>query len=185
MTEFFPIQITPKAKKFFWGQGPWVNESDYEEFEIDSVKCSIERVGRYLSFEFEDYLELFEELEKENPEHTLVKNPPHFGGHLCGYVQLPEGHPWEEIDCEDIPVDIHGGITFHERIKDRIWVGFDCANSHDIIPSGKTWDKVFSEKWEPKIPNSPIWNKSYKTWDFVKKEVIKLVEQVKKSATTP
>lgn len=181
MTNF----LTPEAKEFFWGQGPWVNEPDYEEFEIDSVKCSIERMGTNLPFKFEDYLQVFQELKKENPEHPLVKNNFHFGGHLCGYVQLPKDHPWEKIDCDEIPAEIHGGITYRERTKGRFCIGFDCAHSYDLIPSQKAWKKIYGEEYKLKIPYFPVGEESYKTWDFVKKEVIKLVEQVKKSATTP
>lgn len=82
-------------------------------------------------------------------------------GHLCGYVQVPQGHPlhgvgygaqitkkqpralfdgWFLIDDDYESVgslfDVHGGITFDGDLTDRDghWFGFDCAHSGDLCP---------------------------------------------------
>lgn len=54
----------------------------------------------------------------------------------CGYVRVPESHPWHGRDCEDInstPDGLaFGGITWSgkmsERLGDGWWVGFDTAH---------------------------------------------------------
>jgi hypothetical protein len=33
--------------------------------------------------------------------------------HMNGYVRLPEGHPFEVLDYDDIDVSVHGGLTAH------------------------------------------------------------------------
>lgn len=63
-------------------------------------------------------------------------------GHRCGYVRLPEGHKYYKKHYDDIPVDVHGGLTFSEDIDDELaerferfpkgyWIGFDCAHLGD------------------------------------------------------
>lgn len=66
------------------------------------------------------------------------------GMHLCGYVSLPPGHPWHGKDYDDIPVSVHGGLTYAEPADESVardaaprgwWViGFDCAHGGDLVP---------------------------------------------------
>jgi hypothetical protein len=74
-----------------------------------------------------------------------------------GYVLLPKEHPWFGKHYDDIPVAVHGGLTFSDKI-DMKWVtntkgqvceeietlkeddfndlwciGFDCAHSGDDL----------------------------------------------------
>lgn len=67
-------------------------------------------------------------------------------GAWCGYVGLPPGHPWRELHYDDIPADIHGGLTYGpskclgkichevEGEDDVRWIGFDCAHAGDGAP---------------------------------------------------
>lgn len=73
---------------------------------------------------------------------AIVKTPM---GHLCGYVQVPVGHPaYGHADEYDTPLNqirCHGGITFAgyntdnypvaEAEKGHYWIGFDCAHFGD------------------------------------------------------
>ena len=63
-------------------------------------------------------------------------------GWYCGYVAVPEDHPVYGKDYDDVPVDVHGGLTFAERSDDKYpvktkenlwWFGYDCAHSGDDI----------------------------------------------------
>tara|TARA_R100001530_G_scaffold130261_1_gene101070 strand:- start:1582 stop:2025 length:444 start_codon:yes stop_codon:yes gene_type:complete len=57
--------------------------------------------------------------------------------HWCGYLSLPEEHPWHNCNYDNIPVNCHGGPTFAGRNiagLDKFFVGFDCAHSGDISP---------------------------------------------------
>jgi hypothetical protein len=57
-------------------------------------------------------------------------------GHLCGYIHIPETHPWFKENNPRM-VDVHGGVTFSAR--DSIlgtWVlGFDCGHHGDLAPA--------------------------------------------------
>lgn len=66
-------------------------------------------------------------------------------GHLCGYVQVPVGHPaYGHAGEYDTPLDeinCHGGITFAgyntnnypvaEAENGHYWIGFDCGHLGD------------------------------------------------------
>lgn len=76
-------------------------------------------------------------------------------GHWCGYVGVPEDHPWYGLDYDDErlrEVFVHGGLTFsgkcnpedqefgichvpEEGQPDHVWwFGFDCAHLDDRSP---------------------------------------------------
>jgi hypothetical protein len=50
-----------------------------------------------------------------------------------GYVGLSKWHPWYKIQYDDIPVDVHGGLTFGEFDDETgLWIiGFDTAHHKD------------------------------------------------------
>lgn len=48
-----------------------------------------------------------------------------------GYVQMPSGHPWQHLNYDDMPVEIHGGLTF----ASGRWIGFDTAHGGDVWPA--------------------------------------------------
>ena len=57
----------------------------------------------------------------------------------CGYVMLPEEHPWhylKESELDELII-VHGGVTFlgklHELSDDSRWVGFDMAHAGDMV----------------------------------------------------
>lgn len=68
--------------------------------------------------------------------------------HVCGYVKLPEGHPWLELSDEDIPSAVHGGITYARGH----WIGFDTGHGFDVWPELLTGP---IPEW--KYPSARIW----------------------------
>jgi hypothetical protein len=66
-------------------------------------------------------------------------------GYRCGYVRVPQGHPWHGQGYDDVRTaggdwpDVHGGLTFAEADTDcgkggedsAWWLGFDCAHAGD------------------------------------------------------
>ncbi|HWY36250.1 MAG TPA: hypothetical protein VNX68_16510, partial [Nitrosopumilaceae archaeon] len=105
---------TSKKLKYL-GYGEWVEEPDLVIFEYKGIECKIVRIF------FPDGTDHF------------------FGGHLCGYIKVPEGHDWIGQSC-DLDVPTHGGITFGKYLlgndeKTDYWIGFDCAHGNDVIPS--------------------------------------------------
>ena len=110
----------------------------------------------------------------------IVRGP---SGALCGYVGVPEDHKYYEVDYQEVPVDIHGGLTFSNKcanvedttkhvchpIEDAAnhpvwWLGFDCAHLYDITPNR---DEYFIE-----------YEATYKTFNYVKMETEYLARQL-------
>jgi len=50
-----------------------------------------------------------------------------------GYVGLPKWHPWFNLHYDDIPVDIHGGLTYADFDDETgLWIiGFDTHHHQD------------------------------------------------------
>ena len=110
-------------------------------------------------------------------------------GALCGYVGVPEGHPWYgkgHNDLEDIQV--HGGLTYADKCAGRIchdekhgdhpahnhvwWLGFDCAHAGDVIPN---WvDKPISP-----FDHNRFKGEEYRNIAYVEGECAKLARQIK------
>ncbi len=68
-------------------------------------------------------------------------------GAWCGYVGVPDGHPWfgqGYDDAEPAPgqyVEVHWGLTYAGKIEGEglpgglWWLGFDCCHSGDMSPA--------------------------------------------------
>lgn len=86
------------------------------------------------------------------------------GGALCGYVGVPEGHPWYRKDYGDVDPypEVHGGLTYAAHCQedgdqaetichipepgepDNVWwLGFDCAHLHDLSPAFSAQHSAF------------------------------------------
>jgi len=59
-----------------------------------------------------------------------------------GYVGIPKEHPAWRKNYNDLPIDVHGGLTFSEMGKEDdanwpdpelCWFGFDTAHSGDWV----------------------------------------------------
>lgn len=145
-------QISKEEKLKYWGEGDWVDEQDNVEFEHNGLRCLVTRVCM-----------------PDGPDHI-------YGGHLCGYVALPEEMlKYKEAELPDF--DIHGGITFHDEhlmLKQEA-VGFDCAHSSDICPSMEMLTRKLKSH---AYIRSSILFKSYKNIHFVIDETKYLADQV-------
>jgi hypothetical protein len=47
---------------------------------------------------------------------------------LCGYVRIPEGHPWHGVNPFDLDVPAPGGINYGDASG---WIGFDTMHGFD------------------------------------------------------
>lgn len=111
------------------------------------------------------------------------------GGHWCGYVGLPPGHPLHGKGYDDVDADVHGGLTFADECADAMredryvchvpgpgepdhvwWLGFDCAHSGDYSP------------WKAKrAETEPIFAACYETYrtiDYVRRQCASLAKQL-------
>jgi hypothetical protein len=50
-----------------------------------------------------------------------------------GYARVPEGKQWHGEGYDDIPADVHGGLTFADG---HGWIGFDTAHYGDFWDDG-------------------------------------------------
>lgn len=96
-----------------------------------------------------------------------IKRVPSMG-HLCGYVTVPEGHPWFEQDYDYIEADVHGGLTYGSKSSDGYTVGFDCAHAFDLLPMTVAMGRG---------SGTENYRDTYRDWAFVKAEVERLAAQ--------
>ena len=112
-------------------------------------------------------------------------------GYRTGYVGISPNNRYYNVDYMHIPVDCHGGLTYSERNlfgqddKDTWWIGFDCGHYCDGYDTDKQIEYYKDDERVMGIVES---NNSYsrligmvnnfKTFDFVKKECMGIVEQL-------
>lgn len=153
----------------WWGGGEWVYEPDLLHFIHKEIECLIVRV-----------------CVKDGPREGYF-----FGGHLCGYCAIPENCPkWEYGKYPDF--DVHGGITFSDEhdYLNKYAIGFDCAHSHDFVPSTEKMHKNIQHELSSvhksvrdglsKIHNVEIPRPKYRNFEYVKKECESLADQLNK-----
>lgn len=156
-----------KDKKLkFLGEGPWVDESDIVEFTYKDYECLISRV-------FVKYSECL--ISRVFVEEPYAKEEAYFGGHLCGYVRIPEGHNYFGKDYGDMDISCHGGITFSDESK----IGFDCTHAWDIVPSmGKLRkDNGLIDRF-PLPDEFKCYQNTYRNIEFCVKECESIVDQL-------
>lgn len=163
--------------KSSWRKGEWTNEPDKIQWpdEATGLPC------------------------------LIVRGP---SGALCGYVGVPDTHPWHgksytdaigahEEHCTDgdcwghsigSNIRVHGGLTFSDACAhsseergichvpgpgepDNVWwFGFDCAHSGDLCPS---YERHYGAGYD-----------SYKSVDYVRREVTELAKQLSAVTTS-
>lgn len=102
-------------------------------------------------------------------------------GCLCGYAGVPNGHPLYEVSCQDIDVQVHGGLTYSAHCNGAIchapgpgetddvwWFGFDCSHAPwDYVPR---W-AALTRQLGMEDTLSTLFQGSYKGIDYVRNEV--------------
>jgi hypothetical protein len=98
-------------------------------------------------------------------------------GALCGYVGIPKGHPAFGKGYDDVDVEVHGGLTFADELKnsreeypdlvDDLWLlGFDCAHLYDLVPGMQ------------QFKNARHTHDFYRDMDYVRGEIARLAQQL-------
>lgn len=90
--------------------------------------------------------------------------------HLCGYVVLTKYNNFYGKEYDDIPVQVHGGLTFSGEVDGEWLIGFDCAHHGDITP-GCGYEHL-------------SYMGTYKDMNFVKSECESLAEQISNYSTS-
>lgn len=76
------------------------------------------------------------------------------------YIPIPITHPWAKKEEHEIPLDVHGGVTWSEEKlpwdeekKDMWFIGWDynhyCNTSDAFI--GKSYGKIYDESSQKQI----------------------------------
>ena len=155
---------TSDDKLKLFGYGEWVEEVDIFRFIYCGYTCLIRRT-------------IIEEFGGE-------RCCPAFGGHLCGYVHIPEEHAVFGESVENIPIDVHWALTFCECDGKEHLIGFDCAHSGDLVPSEvnrhKEHRRLMNEIFPPPegLENHPWFNPTYKNMSYCIDECCHIVDQL-------
>jgi hypothetical protein len=80
-------------------------------------------------------------------------------GHWCGYVDIPKPHIYHGKGYDDIPAEVHGGLTYAGPNGDAWRIGFDCAHLGDLSPK-------YDQSWDC--------DATYKDINYVKAETMRL-----------
>jgi len=105
--------------------------------ERDKMKITLELKGKHKGM---DYFVIF--IDREMYGKSPFESFYEFEKHRCGYVKVPEKHPFYEKHYdwihENYDVEVHGGLTYSEKkigsCNDSGWfIGFDCAHYGDTI----------------------------------------------------
>lgn len=154
--------FTSDDKKKWWDYGEWIEEPDEVKFTYKNYKCLIRRIAV--------------------PE-PYATDLCMFGGHLCGYVEIPISHYCFNKNYNEINIDVHGGLTYSEmNEKNEYWIGFDCAHSEDYMPSSEKLKREnpyqnpfpISEKFKKYSMFNPI----YRNIDFCVKNCMEMIDQL-------
>jgi hypothetical protein len=145
-----------------WGAGEWVDEPDFITFFYKYYECCICRHAIKIRT-------LAEGFKKDSLSM----------GHLCGYIQLPKNHPFLKMEMFDIPLEVHGGISYSEKG----YIGFHCGHmgAGDYIPSLEKIRKANLSSRKPvNWEQYSIFKSIYRNVEFVINEIISVVEQLEK-----
>lgn len=110
-----------------------------------------------------NYLEWTYKAKWDNYTCMIIRNNL---GVLCGYVILTPSNDFFGVDYFDIPVRVHGGLTYSDNY-DGVWkIGFDCGHYGDLVPK---ISELINED-----------GNVYRDMEFVKKECESLADQISK-----
>lgn len=86
--------------------------------------------------------------EFDNYEYKIVS----MGTHPCAYVKLPADNIYYRHSYRNIPIYVHGGLTYSKKEKDGFWIGWDYMQCGDYTywnqsDDNKKWsvDEIFED----------------------------------------
>lgn len=108
-------------------------------------------------------------------------------GTLSGYVRVPKNSKFGHVDMYS-KLDVHGSITYAQKIEDEFWIGFDTSHEpDDLIPIELVLKKQYSRELQEKtdyirsMVGDPLRiHKIYKNMDFVINEIMYVIDQMGK-----
>lgn len=133
----------------------------------------------------------------DEPDHVEFRSPEGLPcilhrnglGAWCGYVGVPTGHPWHRRGCDDVPAEVHGGLTYAAECQGSIchvpqpgesddvwWLGFDCVHLGD-----QSLSDVFCSLERPDIFGHR--SDTYRTVEYARAETLLLAAQAAAAAS--
>ena len=118
--------------------------------------------------------EVLDEGYENNVKYIIIS----LGTHPVAYLGIPLTHPLANKDYDNIPLSVHGGLTFGREgdgeylPKDYFWYGWDYAHCDDYV--GYYGNESEGKRWTTREIKNEVWLASY---DF--KKLIDLVEGIK------
>lgn len=106
-------------------------------------------------------------------------------GTLCGYVLIPEGHPWHGLGRGQVPCDVHGDTTYCQATPDGAWrVGFDCGHFNDLIPmDADLYGHLIGGGMRRRLRRSRAFGRGvYRTMQWTIRETQRLAEQAREAS---
>lgn len=158
--------------KATWGDGPWQDEPDKMQWPDEATGL------------------------------PLLIHRSDAAGAWCGYVGVPEGHPWYKTAVHTIdsllPVGVHGGLNFTSFCQDDgdesrgvchvpgpgepdhvYWIGFDCGHGDDLSPA---MDAVCRAHGLTPMSENGLFSQVYRDVDYVQNQCRLLAAQVAEAA---
>lgn len=95
------------------------------------------------------------------------------------YLGVPLSHPLAGFHYDDLPLDVHGGLTFSSEgggdsgfPEDWFWYGWDYAHAGDR----PMYDSAYGEKGKAWTPEMVYREAREALWDF--KRLVRLAEKI-------
>ncbi len=171
----------------FFTEGEWENEPEQEEFDHAELPCVVTR---------NDYMGNlcgYVGVPPGHPLYSKVKMRDLNEIHRDG-LEKPDGgwiiEPKPDIEpnmhdlsWQDVEVEVHGGLTYGAlgdgefgRKAGFKWFGFDCAHAWDYSPPMSKEVADIHYRITGRV--GPGEHEEYRNWEYVKKEVEHLAEQL-------
>jgi len=94
---------------------------------------NINKIDHYVSYCNDKKNYPNEEYSYKYGEYTLIVRRNQLKAN-SGYIVLPQFHRYDGIDYNNIPVEVHGGLTYSKRENENWVIGFDTCHVGDYIP---------------------------------------------------
>jgi len=103
-----------------------------------------------------------------------------YGTHPCAYIKVPRDHKYYGVDYNEVPLYVHGGLTFGDDLaylntdielvinKADYWLGWDYAHAGDFTG-------YYLTSGSPILMQEKKW-----TTDEIFKQVIQAIDEFKK-----
>lgn len=95
---------------------------------------------------------------------------------LCGYVTVSTKHHYYGLGYNDVPANVHGGLTFSDG---KGTFGFDCAHAGDLCP-GVLLSVLDTAKDPKEYLEAVEMFDTYRTFGWVQDETERLARELKR-----